>query len=48
MYMVCTGHNKEVMRPQHEHDGKSGDEARGTGQQTAQNAVSPVRTWRSL
>ena len=32
MYLVCTGH-KEVVWPQHEHEGKSGGEARGMGQQ---------------
>ena len=33
MYLVCTGH-KEVVWPQHEHEGKIGGEARGMGQQT--------------
>lgn len=39
MYLVCTGHNKEVVWPQHEHAGKSGGEARGEARATGQQTV---------
>ena len=39
MYLVCTGHNKEVVWPQHEHAGKSGGEARGEARDGARDGA---------